>query len=140
MDWRDSIGTTASKRDANRPPTTLEFCSNQLDFLGEPLEIIGQSLAFVRRTRVAAAVPANLAAIWDMDIQGYVLVRRDARETARLVSLSYPFMKLGRRRIAGVAGYRGSQQFWIIFPHWAPLQPNLGTHIDMDHLCRAVSP
>ena len=117
FDRRDRIRAAAAKRDALHPPAPAEPLRNERDLRPQSRQIVGEPLLAPGGAGVAAAIPADLLAKGDMDIERNRRRRLDPVERARIGIRADIVGKLHRGGIAGVARHRLGEQIGMIGPH-----------------------
>lgn len=117
IDERQRIGTTAAEGDPRDASASAQAPRDGSHLSFQRLHISGQPLGAIGRPCIAAAIPAYVVAIGDMDIEGEGRVRFHPVQPGCKIIRAHIGGELRGGGIAGVARHRLGQQVRIVGPH-----------------------
>ena len=115
---RQRVRAAPAERDP-ADPRAADPVRDQCDLGFEPRDIGFEPRGPVRRAGVAPAIPADLAAIGDVEVERDGLVGGNPRQRIAHVTRADVLAELGGGGIARVARDRAGEQLWMIGPHAA---------------------
>ena len=122
---RHGVGAAATPGDVDHPPAPIQRGGDAVDFRAEAFEIALQPFGAVHRAGVAAAVPADLAAIGHVEVERDRLIRAHVGQRRCHVGWAHVVTEVRRSGEAGVARHRGREQIGVVGPHGLGDAPGL---------------